>query len=320
MIQETDNLQSGDDREHTETVKNKQPEYSVKSNTKDTTTDTIVDNVDNNEDNDDNKESNTDYVAPINHITNDNQEKQTEINKKEINDEDQKSYEDTVELVETKPVINEEKKQQIVIDKKYALPTSLGGIPIESTIKLTSEDKEMMKRVEDKYADKLAKHPLERMKLMHRYVTGYRHMKKKKRFTEMCKDIDYFFEMHEKYDCDNIINTESNDEEHDAWKQFLYGEDEYGHPIMYDLIGSSDCKKMKKVFMDESQPFGDAAFKHIFRFMRFVFYLSLFQLIILLCTQSGYLLVVIVAMFVFGGFDTEKWKITRHKIRKNMVN
>ena len=162
----------------------------------------------------------------------------------------------------------DEQKIEIIVDKKYALPSSLGGIPIESTQKMDDEDKQFALEIRRKYATKLKQHPLDNMNFVGRYTLGYKHIKRKKRMEAVCKDIDYFFEMYQQYNMDHIIETKSTEQELNAWKQFLYGEDKYGHPIMYDLIGSSDCKEMKRVFMDNDKPFGQSCYEHVFRFMR----------------------------------------------------
>eukprot|EP01084_Bolivina_argentea_P165590 287657_1 len=82
------------------------------------------------------------------------------------------------------------------------------------------------------------------------------------------KEIEFHFNHHDKYKLETIVSTKSSVQECDAWKQFIYGEDTFGHPIIYDLIGSSDCKKLNKVFIDSEEPFGAKAYFHVFRFMR----------------------------------------------------
>eukprot|EP01083_Nonionella_stella_P055652 146696_1 len=150
----------------------------------------------------------------------------------------------------------------------YALPSSLADTPYECSVQMNEEDKAFAKQIQDKYAVQLTKHPVDNMHFMERYTVGYRHVKKKKRLAAICKDIDFFFEMHEEYDMDNIIHTTSTQEQLNTWKQFIYGEDPEGHPIMYDLIGSSICKDMKRVFIKDDEPFGQTAFQHMFRFLR----------------------------------------------------
>eukprot|EP01084_Bolivina_argentea_P111109 198346_1 len=93
-------------------------------------------------------------------------------------------------------------------DKKYALPKILGGIPIESMEKMDDEDNKTAQILRDKYINKLNKYScVENMNFIHRYTIGYKHIKKKKRMNMIYNDIDYFFEMYEKYDIDNIINS-----------------------------------------------------------------------------------------------------------------
>merc|ERR1712048_714459 len=84
----------------------------------------------------------------------------------------------------------------------------------------------------------------------------------------MYKDMDYFFAMYEKYDMANIIQTQSTENELNAWKQFLYGQDRYGHPIVYDLVGCGNCKQLLSTFNDPKLPFGEKCYRHVLRFMR----------------------------------------------------
>ena len=106
------------------------------------------------------------------------------------------------------------------------------------------------------------------MSIVRRFTLGYRFVKKKKRFAAICKDMDFYWEMHQKHDFDHIISRESTAEEKDAWKNFIYGQDNHGHPVLYDLVGSSDLELMKREFMRKGEPFGDNALRHGFHFMR----------------------------------------------------
>ena len=144
-------------------------------------------------------------------------------NKEEMDDENKcNSDDDKCDEVDNTKTATED--QQSNADSKYSLPTKLSGIPRESLNKLIEDDHEFAGKIQKKYGHQIEKHLLEKCHFTERYVIGYRHIKSKKREAQMFSDIDYFFEIYAKYEMDNIINTQSTENELNAWKQFLYGE------------------------------------------------------------------------------------------------
>jgi len=153
-------------------------------------------------------------------------------------------------------------------EEEFGLPRPM-RVADESEEVLDAVDEEMTRLLRERYASELAAHPsVDRMHLIRRYVIGYRFVKKKKRFAAICKDLDLYWRNHRQFDFDNIIQRESTEQQKKAWRQFLYGQDYYGHPVMYDTIAGADLHEFSNEFLVDGEPFGETAFRHLFAFMR----------------------------------------------------
>jgi len=147
---------------------------------------------------------------------------------------------------------------------------ALTKVADESLLKFDAVDEVIARQIREKYASELREHSaVERMHFVRRYTLAYRHIKKKKRFAVICRDIDHYWEMHRRYDFDHIISRESTDQQLMAWKQFIYGQSCCGHPVLYDGVGTSDLNLMRRAFMDPAEKtFATEAYRHVFTMMR----------------------------------------------------
>ena len=182
-------------------------------------------------------------------------------------------------IIHNKTDMNEYYKMIKDYNDKY-IPTIIDGESPESLLKMDDYDQELRIKLNNKYKNELSTLKLEKY-FIDRFIFGYKMYKKKNRYKTICNEIEKYLKYHKMYDLDNILNSNPNSSyyENIYWPMFFYGNDKHGHPVFYDLCGYvnplNTLKQFKfcdnhnkKIKYKNSALEFDALFKHLFRFLR----------------------------------------------------
>eukprot|EP00485_Elphidium_margaritaceum_P010046 CAMPEP_0202692790 /NCGR_PEP_ID=MMETSP1385-20130828/7089_1 /ASSEMBLY_ACC=CAM_ASM_000861 /TAXON_ID=933848 /ORGANISM="Elphidium margaritaceum" /LENGTH=252 /DNA_ID=CAMNT_0049348385 /DNA_START=29 /DNA_END=784 /DNA_ORIENTATION=- len=120
------------------------------------------------------------------------------------------------------------------------------GASFMRTFHTHEENAEWLKKVEEKYGDKLDK-LLGNDYLVERVIDALR---ARNRCCEIFSTVDAHLEMYEKYSMATLLETPLKNEAilKQYWPVYMGGSDKYGHPVFYDDLLSMNLHKVVQVF------------------------------------------------------------------------